>query len=730
VNQGTLRVLRGANLGPNTNTITMNGGSLEIHSDESNATANDAIAGLGHNIVVNGNALLGADNGLTGAAANVGDDLNMGSLTVNGGYVLQIGGFDGIDWNFTSATFAGTPILDLGLGRTSAVPADLSTTTINGVVSGSGFQVIAGNLTAASVGTLQLTGTAANDYVGTVTVGDVPVQLNKTAGQNAITGDLVVIGGGNGAVTWMASNQMADGGTLKLTRGTVNFNGQAETIAGIEMSGGTISTGNNAVIAITGDVNVTGTSSANGFIINDNANVTVGGVMRIGEFGRVVMAAGGTPGSSLSLNGLELTGSSLVQSPNAGANIVRLLGDVTTFAAPIPAQLGASTDTDTFLELNGVRTFNVANGPAGVDLIISTLIRDNTAPATAGGLTFNGGGLVQLGGAGTVNTYTGGTTLNAGTLELFKNAGVNAIPGNAAPGADLTIGDGIGGVRADRVMIRNINQIADAADVQIASSGVLDLQTFSSTETIGSLAGSGNVDLGPTSVLTVGGVTNGNSTVYGGAIVGAGSLVKAGSGILELTGASEIVGGAVINNTGGLVVSGSLSGAVTVNTGATLGGDGSIIGAVTVNTGATLAPGASPGSLDVGNLALSGTFAVELGGTSSYDQVNVTGSITLGGTLNGSLVGGYTPSGQSELFFIAINDGFDAVNNTFAGLAQDGTVSIDGFDFVIGYTGDSVAGTFTGGNDVVLLVPEPGSMALLLGGLCLLAGGRRIRRRS
>jgi autotransporter-associated beta strand protein len=101
VNQGTLRTLRGANLGPATNTITMNGGTLEIHTDESAGVPTTTLRAWATTLWSTETPFLGADNGLSNAAANVDDNLNMGTLTINGGYVLQIGGFDGFDWNFT-----------------------------------------------------------------------------------------------------------------------------------------------------------------------------------------------------------------------------------------------------------------------------------------------------------------------------------------------------------------------------------------------------------------------------------------------------------------------------------------------------------------------------------------------------------------------------------------------------------------------------------------------------
>ncbi len=215
---------------------------------------------------------------------------------------------------------------------------------------------------------------------------------------------------------------------------------------------------------------------------------------------------------------------------------------------------------------------------------------------------------------------------------------------------------------------------------------------------------------------------------------GAGTLAKLGDGSLILNGTNSHAGATSVD-AGTLLVHGSITGsAVTVNNGGTLGGNGSITAAVTVNSGGIIAPGASAGQLDTGDLTLAAgsAFSVELGGLTAatqYDQLNVTGGITLGGALGISLINAFTP-GAGDLFWIGLNDGTDDITGTFSNvpitdaLAKSGGVTFGGIDYTVYYGADSTTNALTGGNDI-LVVPEPGSAVLLLGGLALLAGRRR-----
>jgi hypothetical protein len=149
-----------------------------------------------------------------------------------------------------------------------------------------------------------------------------------------------------------------------------------------------------------------------------------------------------------------------------------------------------------------------------------------------------------------------------------------------------------------------------------------------------------------------------------------------------------------------------------------------------------VAPGLSPGQFNTGNLALAGAAQFEITGTTlgtQYDNINVTGSVTLtGATLQ--LIGAYVPA-VGDTFTIITNDAADPVVGGFAGLPEGSTISFNGVVLRVTYVGGT-------GNDVVLTAlagvaaaPQPvptlsaGAVAVLAT-LLLLMGALASRRRA
>jgi uncharacterized repeat protein (TIGR01451 family) len=87
-----------------------------------------------------------------------------------------------------------------------------------------------------------------------------------------------------------------------------------------------------------------------------------------------------------------------------------------------------------------------------------------------------------------------------------------------------------------------------------------------------------------------------------------------------------------------------------------------------VSNGGNVNPGLSPGGLTINGLysqAASGVLNIELQGTTpitQYDQLTVTGSATLGGTMNVTLIGGFVPA-DGDVFDVVT---FGSSTGTFA----------------------------------------------------------------
>ncbi len=391
------------------------------------------------------------------------------------------------------------------------------------------------------------------------------------------------------------------------------------------------------------------------------------------------MTVGGD-GSSTTFSGTRSGGGSLTKT---GAGTLTLSGTGTN--------TGSTTVNGGTLVLSGGNA--IADGAAALTVNAGGTL-EIAQSETIGQLTTNGTGKVVL---------DTGTTLTVGTggfHDDISGAGNLVITGNSVGLFHSTSYTGTTTIRTGAYLnlAATGGTLSSATAVTIEGTGILEV---ANATTIGSLAGSSSTSqITLNAVLTIGG--DNSSTSYSGSLrsFSSGNLTKIGTGTLTLSGDGSGYNGTTTINGGTLLVDGSFGTAssTTIANGGTLGGHGTI-GSVSVGSGGTLAPGNSPGILHTGNLSfLSGSTAkIELNGTTvgtQYDQLAVTGTVSLNGTLTVSL--GYTPT-VGQAFTIIDNDGVDAISTRFAGLAEGATFTTGVGTFKISYAGGD-------GNDVALTV--------------------------
>jgi hypothetical protein len=144
--------------------------------------------------------------------------------------------------------------------------------------------------------------------------------------------------------------------------------------------------------------------------------------------------------------------------------------------------------------------------------------------------------------------------------------------------------------------------------------------------------------------------------------------------------------------------------------------------------------------LDTGNFSLASgaNFIMQLSGTSGagtaetrYDELDVAGSVTLGGDAELLLLG-YTPT-VGATFYAILNSGGDPVTGSFFN-AVNNIITSDGWEYTVNYASNGNGGS--GGDDVsftaLAAVPEPSTTAALAIGFLMLAGygGSRSRWRN
>lgn len=681
--------------------LALNGGT--IHDSAGNnallTLATPGTAGsLGANkaIVIDSAPTLGNLNGDSVAWSGAGNNV---TLDVGGNAAVsdtELGALNGGSGNWAGAS--------LTVQRPTAVAADVFDFNTSGAlftVSGSNLQVGGGTFatfsTAGGVLTISFTstGTAAttalvNDVARHITYrndtpsGDTTVRFSLNDGTSTatanvvVTSDIIYVTSATDTATIDPSNGVSFSEAVAIA--AADATGSQTIVFSGALAGQTINLAGNLSIgeSLTLDAN-----AASGLVITGSTISLGGGTTLTFDNGAGDTATLGSAlagGGALTKIGSGTLGLGSTANESGMSGAISVKGGTLQISNDDNLSSGTLTLDGGSLGSNGT-SFTVDNaivlGSAGGTLALTGGTATLTGVLSGGGtLTKTGSGIATLGGN---NTYTGATTVAGGTLALSSG-----------------------------------NAIADGSNVTVNSGATL---LVSSSETLGSLAGAGVVQVAGTT-LTVGG--NNQSTTFSGSITSSGSLVKAGTGTFTLSGSNSYGGNTTVQG-GTLMLGGSINGGpVVVQSGATLGGTGSIsiaVGAVSIGNGATLSPGnGGAGTLTInGNLIMAGNSVLQAeihGATAGtdYDQVVVNGQVFLGSSATLAVSQDYVPA-VSTTYALIVNDGTDAISGTFSGVAEGSTLVTagNGTELTVSYAGGS-------GNDFVLAGPSSQAPVLTASG--------------
>ena len=351
----------------------------------------------------------------------------------------------------------------------------------------------------------------------------------------------------------------------------------------------------------------------------------------------------------------------------------------------------AATNTTTLNFADGVNTFGgIQNASAGT-LVLAATANNTNIFRLPNGLSSSGplhnanlaGTLVIQGGTWVVTNSIGVNTAGAGTW-----CGTNYLTNATVIAGDARYIHGITYIQnGGAFLVTNLSgtRLDFGGDLTTATDGIY-VQNGGSLNVYASgygfqvnAAGNGFVQQnGGLVQVGVNGASSGNKNLL------LGSSTTTSVNQYNLAGGKLVVAGSIMTNspdssvnyfnwTGGTLV------ASTVNVG--LAGAYGISGGVLTNAGGTLAPGdigTAGKTIITGNFVqTAGSFAVDLGGKTNattfttnasgfYDNVSVSGTAALGGTLNVSLINSFVPAATNAFTIVTAAGGFTVGPTNFA----------------------------------------------------------------
>ena len=668
-------------------------------------TANGTLTLAGNNSYTGGTTVS------AGTLATQGNEriLDSSSLSVASGATFQLGG------NETLGSIAGAGAITLQ-SNTLTAGGDNSSTTFSGNIAGGGAFAKAGtgNLTLSGNNTYAgPTTVTAGTLVVTGTLGSTPVTIGNAAtlaGNGTLGGNLTLAAGSN-LVFNPASSLAVNGSSVSFGNFSLSnltgFNGSSSAPGNFTVLGGAAKvnatnlnnygasnaqtfggnevyfyTGegaqklNLAVLAAVSDIYWVGSNGTDWFAANNwsnNSSATVGDATFGPSTGDIHFASSGVNATTLAninlsqnatvrnfivstnqtvgVNGngtLTLNGST-----GTGMHLTSTAGNV-TFTVPIVVSSGSDIQID-----GGTLEVASLSGPA---VHIGTSAGASFAYNAGTNLTFNGtitgAGAFAKRGNGTLtltgnNTYTGGTTISAGTLAgnsdslqgniantaaLVFNQSANGTYSGILSGSGSLTKNGaatltLAGANANSgTTLVNSGTLATQGDERLGNSSALTVSSgalfqLGGNETLGSIAGAGAIDL-QSNRLTAGG--DNTSAAFSGNITGGGSLTKSGTGTLSLNGTNSLGSGLSIRGGTLAITSGTTTanGVVSVDNLTSANATLSLGGSAVLNLAGASSVTIGEGLGDSGVLLVSGNATLLIGSNISVGSNQATGSAT------------------------------------------------------------------------------------------------------